>query len=92
MTEPVVIRVPAETKAAWKAAAAKAGLSLPEYVRTAVEAMEAAGGAKSATARRAETRTASTARTASVRPEDCTKRVRAGSYCRVCDSIHTKGI
>lgn len=92
-----MIRVPdAAVKAAWKKAAEKAGLSLSDYVQLAVAELQAGGPA---IAVRAKERQAVAGVIAShqqpapsVRPEDCTRRVRAGSYCRVCGSIHTKGI
>ena len=93
----VAFEVAPEMHAAWSAAAKKAGVSLRAYVTGCVEShrlgttMREPGHITNAARRRAEARAASTKRTASVRPQDCTARVRAGAYCRVCDSIHVKG-
>lgn len=95
MTEPVVIRVPdAAVKAAWKKAAEKAGLSLSDYVQLAVAELQAGGPAIAVRAkeRQAVAGVIDQQPGPTVRPEDCVRRVRAGSYCRFCGAIHTKGI
>jgi len=84
----VAVEVAPEMHAAWTAAAKKAGVSLRAYVTGAVERQVAEGVPPPARARPTLTRPAP----ALVRPQDCTARVRAGSYCRRCDSIHVKGI
>lgn len=86
----VVVGVPAEMHEAWSAAARKAGMSLSAYVRLAVEDMRTHGDARARADALPSQR--GNKRSPTVRPEDCTRRVRAGSYCRFCEAIHTRGI
>lgn len=71
--------------ALWKADAAREGRSLTEYVTRAVEAVR-----KGEVVRRAGSRVAPVTMMG-VNPKDCTNRLRAGSYCRICGATHVKG-
>lgn len=82
----VVVNVPVEMHAAWTRDAKKAGVALAAYVRDCVEAQRAAP-APAAPARTSRTTPEKPVTT----PANCTRRMRAGSWCRFCGSIHQKG-
>lgn len=80
------IAVPEDLHALWAKAADDEGLTIAAYVTGAVEARRA-GMMESATypvlvAKMAPPK---------VKPADCTNRLRAGTYCRICGAIHMKG-
>lgn len=94
----MVIRLPDAEQERWRAEATKAGFkSLSAYVRQSVERViagevvalmprDAKGNLRARTG-------AETVKTFPlVDPAKCTARQRAGSYCRMCGSIHAKGI
>jgi predicted DNA-binding protein len=92
----VVIRLPADERERWAAAAKKAGLSLSAFVRQAVERVidgEVAAlmprNAKGELHARTGAEVVKTFPL--VDPRKCTARVHAGAYCRRCGAIHTKG-
>lgn len=85
----VALEVAPEMHAAWTSAAKKSGVSLRVYVTHAVEEFRSVGDHSTLGSIWAP-RSAPSLPT--VDPAKCTARVRAGSYCRRCAAIHTKGI
>lgn len=86
------VDLPLELHGAWAADAKKAGMTLSDFVRLAVEELRRLPptalkikGAESRRPARAQV-------AATVDPAKCTNRLRAGAWCKRCGSIHTKGI
>lgn len=86
------VAVDAGLHALWAAEAAKQGVSLASYVTAAVEAVRAGTIAlpegKSVIKVR---RNVAVSMPVSVAPKDCTNRLRPGTFCRICQTIHGKG-
>lgn len=85
----VALEVAPEMHAAWTSAAKESGVSLRVYVTHAVEEFRSVGDHSAlgpVWAPRAATPSPL------VDPAKCTRRVRAGAYCRYCRAIHVKGI
>lgn len=92
----VVVSLPPDVHAAWTRDAAKAKVSLSEYVRLAVEDMRVRGDVKVVAERKIAgaqgVGNAGNLRTPTVDPAKCTARLHAGAWCRRCGAIHTRGI
>lgn len=80
------LAIPDDVHAAWTAAATDEGLSLIAYVTRAVELVRT--GVRT---REPQVVSRDQARGSRVKPADCTNRLRPGTWCRICSTIHTKG-
>lgn len=86
----VAVRMDEAMHAAWKADAERAGVPLQTLVMRAVEDFRGLPTSVLKLKLRGDAPPRAKLAT-TVDPAKCTARVRAGSYCRRCAAIHTKG-
>lgn len=82
------LAIPDDLHADWTEKAAKDGLSLIAYVTRAVAIAQRPENRSLAGI---EVRPKRPMTSTVVSPEKCTNRLRAGTFCRMCGSIHKKG-